>query len=86
MTAAQVAEALVARGIQVQDVTEGDRVVDGCVQITEKVSVQVGFYEEIISVTKVLDGFFFKFYQVRPVSDIDGIVADIRKALETHPA
>ena len=86
MKAAQVAEALKARGIQVQDVTEGEHVVDGCVQITEQVSVQVGFYEERISVTKVLDGCFFKFYQERPVSDIDGIVADIRKALETHPA
>ena len=77
MTAAQVAEALKARDIQVRKVTEGGHNRDGGVWITDRICVGVGFYEEKIHLAAMLDGGIIKFYQDRPASDIDGIVNDI---------
>lgn len=81
MQAKVVAEEIKRHGFPVLEVTEGDDVVDGCVQITQAVSVQVPFYGTGLNVTKEAKSGIFKLYPVR--DSYTKLVADLHEALGT---
>lgn len=79
MLAKEVAEKLKAAGIVVTKVAEGDYNEDGEVTITDRVTVQVGYFSSYMHVVQQLDDETFQFYPEAP--DVPTLVADIRKAL-----
>ncbi len=81
MNAAKIARSLKLHGLTIKSVEEGSRDVDGMVEVTALVHVQVPTYGSKINVVaESVDGQSFEFYPERKASDIAGIVADIRKA------
>lgn len=81
MKAQVVAEELKRHGFPVLEVTEGDDQVDGCVLITQAVSVQVPYYGTGLNVTKEAKSGIFRLYPMR--DSYITLVADIHEALGT---
>lgn len=81
MNAAKIARNLKLQGLTIKSVQEGNHDVDGQVQVTELVHVQVPtFGTKLNVVAQSADGQSFEFFPERKPSDIAGIVADIRAA------
>lgn len=81
MKAAKIASHMKNNGLPVVAVAEGTHDVDGMVQVTALVHIQVPTYGSKINVVaQSADGEEFEFYPERSESDVAGIVADIRKA------
>lgn len=81
MYAANIARSLKLSGLTIKSVEEGTHDVDGMVEVTALVHVQVPTYGSKINVVaESADDGSFEFYPEREASDIAGIVSDIRKA------
>lgn len=81
MKASKIASDMKQAGLPVGIVAEGTHDVDGMVQVTALVHVQVPTCGSKINVVaQSADGEEFEFYPERNESDIDGIADDIRKA------
>lgn len=77
-TSANVATRLRKCGIHVESFTEGDDSVDGTVNLSPMVHVQVGFYSPTYGVVRVV-GDSFEFFPER--RSIAALLPDIRKAM-----
>lgn len=81
MNAARFARQLQQRGLTIKGSTEGDESVDGAVEVTALVHVQIPTFGcQVNVVVESADGTEFEFYPERAASDLDGILADVRKA------
>ena len=82
MLASTVAQRIRAAGIEVKSHSEGDESLDGEVTITDRVSVQVGFFENYLEVNLMRGtGDDIEFEHYGHTTDINKVVEDIRKAL-----
>jgi hypothetical protein len=82
MNARRFAHKLAINGISSTRSSEGTEEVDGSIDITPKISIQIPTYGNRVGVVRESeDGETYLFYPSRPSSDLAGIVADVKKAI-----
>lgn len=80
-TADRISLALAQLGVPVLSVKEGNECEDGEINVTDKVSIQVGTFGSYLIVVAELDDETFQFYPERKNTDLAGVIKDVRKAL-----
>lgn len=81
MEATKMAELLMSRGLPVINIIGSRHGIDGAVEITDRVHIQVSDMTGEANVVVIsADGEEFDFYQSHDENDIDALISDINKA------